>query len=399
LKVIKVGGTPCAEPLRQADVARQRAGWQAGELAGRPRTSPHPFRRAALLIPEAFLKVCMYPVASKSNEYTDMIASALNQSPGFSVFPFHYMKSFAQKFEIFHVHWPDATVYRTNLLKASVKVLAFITFVSITKMRSRRVVWTVHNLRSHERAYPVLERMLWRAFIPKVDCFIHMCEESHARLNELPGVNPAATHFLIPHPNYKSVFKHDIPQIEARKSVGIDEHKFVFMSFGLIQNYKGIDQLIAAFKNYHPSDAILLLVGEVLDLALADMLKAAADSDPRIIFVPRFVEREELITLIRATNIVVLAYKHVLNSGAAFAALTLGRPIVGPASGAIRDLGSSLGDTWVFQFSGDFETSVLVDARKQLGYQTDFLAPDLAFSDLDRVAFLTKQAYISVSAP
>ena len=56
------------------------------------------------------------------------------------------------------------------------KSQAVLSLIDFARSRGTKIVWTVHNLASHERRYPRLEKWFWRAFLRRLDGFITLSE-------------------------------------------------------------------------------------------------------------------------------------------------------------------------------------------------------------------------------
>lgn len=60
---------------------------------------------------------------------------------------------------VFHIHWADHYVISGNAFRTLLKIFAFTLELLVLRARGVRVVWTVHNLKNHENALPVLDRL------------------------------------------------------------------------------------------------------------------------------------------------------------------------------------------------------------------------------------------------
>jgi hypothetical protein len=66
----------------------------------------------------------------------------------------------------------------------------------------------------------------------------------------------------------------------------------VYLSFGLIRSYNGIDNLIAEFRGYTAPHTELVIAGLPVTKEAEDLLHSASQSDARIRVFPRFLDRE-----------------------------------------------------------------------------------------------------------
>ena len=98
--------------------------------------------------------------------------------------------------------------------------------------------------------------------------------------------------------------------------------------FGLVRQYKGVEDLLAAFRDLPDEGASLRVVGYPEDAALGRSVTEQAAADSRIGVRLECVDDETLAAEISAAQVVVLPYRHLHNSGAALLALNF--PEAGP---------------------------------------------------------------------
>lgn len=306
------------------------------------------------------MKVCSFPLNVIENPCIKLMVSGSSEA-GVTFVAYDWFLSNFQKFDIFHVHWPDSTVMGRSRLKAAAKFILFILSVLIFRFRGIPIVYTVHNIESHDQKHPVLERALWRVFIPRVSLFHHLNSWS---VRELKTLWPtSAPHIVVPHPDYRPILSAEVSRAGARAQLGLPETAFVFLSFGLIRPYKGFKELIRAFSGHRESDAILVLAGRAADPGYAASIRSQAARDERIHFIEGFAEQPQLELMLSACDLVVLAHRRMNNSGIAVMALSAGRPVLGPPMGALLDLREQAGHSWVQYFTDPLSADDLAAAR------------------------------------
>jgi len=148
---------------------------------------------------------------------------------------------------------------------------------------------------------------------------------------------------VVPHGHYIGAYPHDIDETTARARLGLDADARVFLCFGQVRAYKGIPELLAAFRALRRSDVRLVIAGKPVDRAVADMVAAAAARDSRIVAHLAHVDDAEVQHYFEAADWVVLPYRDVLTSGSALLALSFERPVVAPRRGCLAELERSDG--------------------------------------------------------
>lgn len=198
-----------------------------------------------------------------------------------------------------------------------------------------RVVYTAHNLDPHEAsAWP--ERRALRRILRAAD-LVHAHDaataaELAARFGRRAGVA------VIPHGHYLSAYPNAIGRAEARERLNLPEDAFVYACLGLLRPYKGLEELIPAFRGLTEDRARLLIAGKAHDARYAEHLAGLIRGDTRIRFEPRFIPGDELQAYFNAADMAALPYRQITTSGAAMMAFSFGAPVLAPAIGAFPDL-------------------------------------------------------------
>src|SRR4029453_19098374 len=91
----------------------------------------------------------------------------------------------------------------------------------------------------------------------------------------------------------------------------------------------------------------------------------------------RYVGEDSFLGVVTSSELVVLPYRFMHSSGAALAALSLGRPVLVPDNDVTRALSSEVGPGWVHRFDGDLTAGALLDAMRALRAEPPTAPPDL----------------------
>lgn len=295
------------------------------------------------------LRICAFPLRMRENAFLSLLYGPLERA-GVSLRAYDWFLSSFAPVDVFHVHWPDAVVMGASRFRAFAKFAAFAFSVLAFRARGVPIVHQVHNIDSHDQSHPFLEALLWRMFIPRVSVFIHM---NTASLEAFRRRWPAATgrHEILFPPCYASP-----PggagrgRAAIRAELGVGDADFLFLTFGLLRPYKGIEALIDAFLALDRGDSFLVIAGKPLDPAYGAEIERLSGQSDRIRFIPGFLPEERLDALLAAADLVVLAHRKLNNSGVAIKALSSGRRILAPALGAMPELAEIVGPDWVTCF-------------------------------------------------
>ena len=264
------------------------------------------------------------------------------------------------RYDIWHVHFPEALLNIRNPALAAFKLLVFLGMMDLVRARGGKIVWTVHNLKSHDALHPELEARHYRRLLPRIDGVISLSStaltlayEKFPRLRQLPAV-------VIPHGHYRNRFQRR--ETDSRNELGIAENARVILFFGEVRTYKNVDGLVRAFRNVAIPNALLVIAGRPKSAEFAECIQQEAAGDSRVRLNLRFIAAEDAPKFFAAADLVVLPYRNILNSGAALLSLSFSRPLLVPDLGSMGDLKADFGADWVRTFSGNVESQELENA-------------------------------------
>ena len=219
---------------------------------------------------------------------------------------------------------------------------------------------TVHNVTPPSG--PFLDRVLIRAMERQTDVRIRIS----AMTPEVDGV-PSV---LIPHGHYRDWFD-GMPRAAAvRGRLGY---------VGLIKPYKGVERLVDAFAAASALDPTLTLriAGKPTDEAVERRLRAASERLGGLETTLEYLGEADFVEVVTSSELVVLPYRFMHNSGTALAALSLGRPVLVPDNDLNRALSSEVGAGWVHLFAGELTAGALLDAMHAVRTAPPEAPPDL----------------------
>jgi glycosyltransferase involved in cell wall biosynthesis len=252
--------------------------------------------------------------------------------------------------------------------------VSIVALVGWAKVRRASIIWTVHNVDNHDSRRPALSRAARRVLVSGVDGVHYLSEaarqESEARW---PSLRRRAVAVTL-HGDYREVAS-TTPQADARQRFGIGAEDRLICFVGKVRPYKGLDDLVVAFAGVTDPAARLLIAGE-----LSPEVGTWGVDDGRVTTVLRRLTQDEIDAAICAADVVVLPYRRVSSSGAAVLALTLDRPVLVPAMGAMPELARAVGDGWVMTYDGPITSATLERALQDAG-ATVGGTPDLSALD------------------
>jgi glycosyltransferase involved in cell wall biosynthesis len=187
------------------------------------------------------------------------------------------------------------------------------------------VITLCHNVLPHDKGK--VQEGLARLALHWPDGFIvHSRSDENVLRNVRPGI-PVIRVPLAPHPRPKAEVR---AKEEACRILGISSRRTVFLFFGLVRLYKGLDILIEALAEAAFSgDVALLVVGEFWEPRESfDRQIRALGLENRVTVVDRYVPNEEMGLYFGAADVVVLPYRSATQSGVPQLAFSMGKPVI-----------------------------------------------------------------------
>lgn len=238
--------------------------------------------------------------------------------------------------DVIHFHWLHPYLLRSNWFRSVVRSARFLLEVLILKLRGAHIVWTIHNLSSHDNQFVRLEKFFTALFARLVDVPItHTWEAARLATQEF-GFSEKSLN-VTPHPGYTSYYPNTVSRTEARSRFGYGENEVVFLFLGRIQPYKGIFDLIPAFASL-PKQCRLVIAGIPADEKTRKRISEISIRDPRIHFHPGYVSREEMQWFFCSADSCVFPFRKILSSGSVMLAMSFGKPLIVPDLPVIREI-------------------------------------------------------------
>lgn len=282
--------------------------------------------------------------SESTNPYITQLTRALRATPGLAVRTFSWRDALLRHWDVFHVHWPETVIYSPRRLLRAVKLALLAILLVKFRLGRTAVVWTYHNVATHERQGRVARALLAR---------LRRLTVGYIVLNPFSEPPAGRLVWLIPHGHYRDWYaRFDQADTIAGR----------LATFGLIRPYKGVEDLLAAFRDWSEPTATLVIGGKPADPDTGERVSALASGDPRVMLVLRFLSEQELVTVATEAELLVFPYVAMHNSGAVLAGLSLGRPVLAPRNAVNEALAREVGEKWLVLYEGGLTSEVLARA-------------------------------------
>ncbi len=266
-----------------------------------------------------------------TNPYLRQLADSL--APMADIRYFSWRRALTGRFDVFHLHWPEATVRGRTRARTLARRALFVLVLVRIRLGGRALVRTLHNVAPHEAGSWSERAVLWLG---------ERWTTSWITLTPATVAPTDAPSVTIRHGHYRDWFAgQPVPPPVAGR----------LLYFGLVRRYKGVLELLDVVRAAPSAQLTLRLVGSTRETELAAAIEAAGAADHRISAELDYVADDVLAGEVGAAELVVLPYREMHNSGAALLALSLGRPVLVPANEISAALAEEVGPGWVHTFA------------------------------------------------
>ena len=346
------------------------------------------------------MRVLMAPDWTQKNPYLNLLAEGLSAQGVTVVFPRGYRRGLPLwrtvrsqgPVELLHLHWQEAYAYSRWWMGELWYGLRLWLDLRLIKASGCRLVWTMHNELPHDARFPRVQRFIQRLVAQSADGVI---VHTPTALPVLAAFAPEAARkaAVIPHGGYQDYYGPAAPQTEARRRLGLPQEGCLFLFFGLLYPYKGIDVLLEAWRRvaHSAENLYLAIVGEPESPEYGRRIEALSRELPHVVARFEYVPDEEVRYYFSAADCAVFPFRRILTSGSLTLAKSYSVPVVVPDCPATR---AEVAEPDGFFFErGDAESLGAALRRAALARQTRRRPASPGLSSWEDIARATLNVY------
>lgn len=312
-----------------------------------------------------------------TNPFSNLLLTSLSSCA--NPIAFTWKTAIIGKYDIVHLQWPEY-VFREKRLSLRLLNL-LLCYIWIFRLLTSRipVVETIHNLRPHDQS-AFLERAALNALRTRVKHRIYLnrsCE------------NDLSKGSVILHGHYRNV-------IQELNLKPVPSQSRYFLFFGLVRPYKGMENLIEAYRGYYGPVEKLIIAGLPVNREYGELVESLASPDERIHLDFRHIPDKELAELVSNATGVVLPYDYMYNSGALIYSLSANTRVLAPASPANSTISDEVGPGWLLTFDETVRPHDLHKLAEENAGSIATGAPNLSERDWDEVGTQHMELYRSL---
>ena len=250
--------------------------------------------------------------------------------------------------DVLHVHWPESlyrwhkilSVNNENIYELIKERLAWF------KGRSTKIVYTVHNLKPHNRNNAI-DTGIFNLILQNADILVHHCKKSVDIVCEQYSdvLSNDKKHLICPHGDYLLNYK-KIDKKVARSRYKIPENKIITINFGTQSPYKNEKFITTVFDLVENKSKYLIFAGRFDHpkgnifnnwyLKLRNKARKCIKYHDRK-YIYKLFQLEEIPYIMACADIAFLGQKEALNSGFIALAATYSIPVVIPDIGCFKE--------------------------------------------------------------
>jgi glycosyltransferase involved in cell wall biosynthesis len=348
------------------------------------------------------MRVLFAPDYRAGSPYQQLLAEALTRAGVKILFPNGYRRGLPlaratreADVEAVHLHWPEAYFRNTGALAHALRKLRFPLDLRLAAHR-RPLFLTAHNLWPHHQSHDALLARAVRFAYRRADAVFAHSSAAAELIATTFKIARDRLH-VIPHGDLAPSLPPPVSRNEARARLGYSHDGPMCLFFGALAPYKGIEEIVDFWRR-EPTPVRLVLAGQPatprFEAELRDRIAGHANLHAEF----GFLSPARLANWLSAADCAVFNYRRILTSGGAALARSWGLPVLIPAACSTVDLMEP--DPRVARFA-NFDATFAATLRGAAALGRDFEAAARwrEFCDWDRVAGLTKAAYVATIDP
>ncbi len=232
---------------------------------------------------------------------------------------------------IIHLQWIDTYTIKPAYWQSLLASALYVFDLLLLRALGIRLVWTVHDYYAyHGNHFARLDVLVRKITARLASAIIVHSEAARNDVADLYGLSAGDRQKInaVPLGHYVGRYPNTLSRSEARRQLGLDPDVLLFGIIGYVCPYKGILNLIQAFRRLEERDAHLLIAGKPFDASFGQAVASAAMGDNRIHLHLTFIDDAQLQVFLNATDVVVLPFTEGLASSSLMLAMSFGKGII-----------------------------------------------------------------------
>ena len=227
-------------------------------------------------------------------------------------------------FSVFHARFSGISIFHFHIFYTNVLVLFNLLFV---KIFSGKIVLTVHDVSSFSNSSnsSIIEKLIYKL----TDRIITHNEFSKLEILNV-NADSSSCISIVPHGSYTPFINIQYDKEKSKEQLGIPNNRRILLFFGMIKKVKGLEVLLSALKGVikKNTDVLLVIAGRVWENDFSAYQKIIDENNlsEYILLHTKFIPQEDVEHYYCASDLVILPYKKIYQSGVLMMTLSYERP-------------------------------------------------------------------------
>jgi glycosyltransferase involved in cell wall biosynthesis len=222
------------------------------------------------------------------------------------------------------------------LFISSLRFINFLFCVTLSKVCGTKILWTIHNVASHDRPGTFFETLVTKLLLIIADKVTALNEHIKNSVSARYGFKDIE---LMRQGLYENCYANTVTREQARQHLGLNEKDFVLLFFGGVAEYKGIDIAIEALDLVADDSVKILIAGRLgRTSTYGARLVKLGEKNKNVFIFDKFIPDDEVQTYFKAADYTIYPYRRIDNSGPLYLTLTFGVPTIIRGAGGIPEI-------------------------------------------------------------
>lgn len=338
------------------------------------------------------IRVMAFPAYKNkdSNPYNYLLYSEMEKLD-VEVKEFSLLAGLRLNYDIIHIHWPERYLNSNYLMKAWFFSIIFIFVLLWNRIFNKKIVWTVHNLKPHSVKYPVINYFFWPVFSKMVDGFISLSNANiELIMNDFPSLKYRKK-VVTYHGLYDGIYPNVVNKKEAKAKLNLKTERKVCLFLGQLKPYKNVFSLVDMFSHNSFEDIDLVIAGKFDDFLYRKKVLDKAKGCKNINIFEGFVSEDDLQIYLNASDLMVLPFENIFNSGSALLGVSFRVPVLLPYSNNFEEYSKTCSELLV-TYDSPLNKALITSALSR-EYDKDLKTENFSWKE---IAEKTKCFYLEI---
>lgn len=230
--------------------------------------------------------------------------------------------------DVVYYDWIQSFIIGKTLLITLLKSFCFIMeCLYLIHIRKIPIIHTLHNIHNHAGLWVKVEKAVYTWFLRRCSRIRVYTRDTKDKIISLFNLDPEKIHIVYDIP-FHFYYPNEVSRSASRQHLQIAQRAFVYLFLGMVKPYKGIEDLISAFRKVASATDVLLIAGASDKASYGQHIKTLIAGDKQIVFHNEFIAVSQIQYYFNASDVVVLPFKNIEHSGSADLAMSFAKPII-----------------------------------------------------------------------